>query len=59
MTRHKRKDRVSKKISILRHEGVPQEQAVAESLSMKRAGRLTKSGGYRRVKKHSRRRSTK
>jgi hypothetical protein len=42
---------VSKKISHLVHEGKPQKQAVAMALSMKRAGRLTKSGGYRRVGK--------
>jgi len=58
---HKRKPRPpeSKKISKLVREGVPQKQAVAESLSMKRAGRLTKSGGYiragRRRRKESRR----
>jgi hypothetical protein len=40
----------SKKIShLVREEGVPQRQAVAMALSMKRAGRLTKEGGYRRV----------
>src|SRR6266436_1931132 len=37
---------VSKKISTLVHEGTPQKQAVATALSMKRAGRLTKEGGY-------------
>lgn len=37
---------VSKKIAHLRHEGVPQKQAVAEALSMERAGRLTPEGGY-------------
>ena len=36
----------SKKISKLMDEGKPQDQAVATALSMKRAGRLTKSGGY-------------
>ena len=40
-----------KKISKLRHEGKPQAQAVATAMSMKRAGRLTKRGGYRRVKR--------
>ena len=40
---------VSAKISHLVHEGKPQKQAVAMALSMKRAGRLTKTGGYRRV----------
>lgn len=42
----KKTNAASKKISHLRHEGVPQKQAVAEALSMQRAGRLTKSGGY-------------
>jgi hypothetical protein len=42
---------VSKKIKVLRHEGVPQKQAVAEAISMGKAGRITKSGGYRHVKK--------
>ena len=45
-----------KKISLLRSEGVPQDEAVAEALSMKRAGRLTSSGGYIRSKKKSKRR---
>ena len=45
------RDDVSAKISHLRHEGVPQKQAIAEALSMKRAGRLTKGGGYIRAKK--------
>lgn len=44
---------VSAKISKLRHEGKPQDQAVATALSMKRAGRLTPGGGYKRVKKKS------
>jgi hypothetical protein len=44
-------DLVSKKIKILRHEGMPQKQAVAEAISMGKAGRITKSGGYRRVGK--------
>lgn len=43
-------DAVSKKISKLVHEGKPQRQAVAMALAMKRAGRLTRSGGYRRAK---------
>lgn len=45
---------VSKKISKLRHEGKSQDQAVATAMAMKRRGRLTASGGYRRVKKRSR-----
>ena len=44
-------DAVGKKISILMHEGTPQNQAIAIAYSMKRAGRLTKEGGYKRVKK--------
>lgn len=50
MSRRKaKKSAESKKISKLVREGVPQKQAVAESLSMSRAGRLAPSGGYRRV----------
>lgn len=45
----KKRDRVSKKISILRREGEPESQAVATALNMNRKHRLTKSGGYRRV----------
>jgi hypothetical protein len=50
-----------KKISYLVKEGVPQKQAVAEALSMKRAGRLTSAGEYIRAssRKKSRRRSHK
>lgn len=43
----------SRKISKLVREGVPQKQAVAEALNMKRAHRLTKRGGYRRVRRRS------
>ena len=50
----KQKSRVSKKISLLRSEGVPERQSVAEALSMQRAGRVTKSGGYRHVRKSRR-----
>lgn len=49
---------VSKKISHLRKEGTPQKQAVAMALSMKRAGRLTPRGGYRRVGRKSSRSSS-
>lgn len=42
---------VGKKISKLVHEGKPQKQAVAMAINMKREGRLTSSGGYKRVKK--------
>lgn len=49
----KNRSPVSKKISHLIHEGTPDGhgQAGAMALSMQRAGRLTKEGGYRRVKK--------
>jgi hypothetical protein len=59
--KHRRKPRSpeGKKISHLVKEGIPQKQAVAEALSMKRAHRLTSSGGYIRSKKKSHRRSHK
>jgi len=44
-------DLVSKKIKVLMHEGVPQKQSIATAISMGKKGRITKSGGYRRVKK--------
>lgn len=37
---------VGDKIKVLRAEGTPQKQAVAEALSMERAGRLRPSGIY-------------
>jgi hypothetical protein len=43
---------VSDKIKVLRNEGVPEKQAVAESLSMQRAGRLRPGGRY--IRKGSR-----
>lgn len=46
---------VSQKISKLRHEGKPQQQAVAMALSMGRAGRLRPGGRYVHVRKGSRR----
>ena len=46
-----KRNAVSKKISKLRHEGIGESQAVAMALNMKREGRLTKSGGYRRKKR--------
>lgn len=57
-SRSRKRSDVGNKISILRREGVPQDQAVAEAMSMKRAGRLTKRGGYIRAgRKRSRGRS--
>lgn len=47
--------RVSEKISVLRREGVPEKQAVAESLSMERAHRLGRHGKYRHVKRSRKR----
>lgn len=47
----KKKSAVSKKISKLVHrEKMPVKQAVATALSMQRAGKLTKAGGYKRAK---------
>ncbi len=46
---------VSNKIRKLREEGTPQKQAVAMALNMKREGRLTKRGGYKRKKRSNRR----
>lgn len=44
------RSRVSQKIShLMEKENMPQKQAVATALSMERAGRLTKGGGYKRV----------
>jgi len=45
------KSPVGKKISKLVVEGKPQKQAIAMALEMKRKGRLTPEGGYKRVKK--------
>lgn len=42
---------VGQKINALRTEGVPQRQAVAEALSMERAGRLRPGGVYVPAKK--------
>lgn len=43
--------RVSKKIGKLRREGKTAAQAAGAAYGMARAGRLTKGGGYKRVKK--------
>lgn len=48
--------RVSDKIRVLRGEGVPEKQAVAESLSMERAHRLRSGGRY--IRKGRGRKST-
>jgi len=53
MGRSAKNARVSKKISILEHEGVPHKKAIATALNMERKHRITESGGYRRVKKRS------
>ena len=53
--RRAKKSAESKKISKLMHEGKDQPQAVAMALNMKREGRLTKSGGYRRAGRKRRR----
>lgn len=58
MSKRKEKNkRVSSKISLLRSEGVPERQAVAESLSMERSGRLKSGGRYERVGGRKRKRS--
>ncbi len=45
---------VGKKISkLMKKEGKPQKQAVAMALNMKREGRLTPGGGYRRAGRKS------
>lgn len=41
--------RVSKKIAILRREGMPQKQAIATALSMERAHRIRDDGSYVRA----------
>lgn len=51
----KKRSPVSRKISKLRHEGEPEDKAVATALNMERKGRLTKRGGYRRVGRKKRR----
>jgi hypothetical protein len=43
-------DAVGKKVALLVREGMKQKQAVAVALDMERAGRLTASGDYVRVK---------
>jgi len=43
--------RVSEKIRYLRHEGVPEKQAVGEAMGMERSGRLGRHGKYRRARR--------
>jgi hypothetical protein len=43
--------RISEKIEVLRHEGVPQEQAVGEAEGMERSGRLKRHGVYKHKRK--------
>jgi hypothetical protein len=45
------RERVSKKIRKMRHEGERRDVAVATALNMARKNRITKTGGYKRVKK--------
>lgn len=47
-TKKLKNQRVSAKIMKLRSENVPEKQAVAESLSMERSGRLMSGGRYKR-----------
>jgi len=49
--KRKAKGRVSEKISVLRHEGVPEKQAVAMAINMGREHRLGPHGTYKRSKK--------
>lgn len=51
MAKRKAPPSVRKKTEHLIREGKPPDQAYAIANSMKRAGRLTKAGGYRRAKK--------
>lgn len=48
---------IGKKIQELRHEGVPEKQAVGAAYGMEREGRLTSEGGYIRAHKKGTRRS--
>jgi len=58
MTRNKKHSnrKVSEKIRVLRHENVPEKQAVAMALNMNREGRLGEHGEYHRVGKRGKRR---
>ncbi len=52
---HAANNAIGNKIRVLRHENVPEKQAVAMALNMKREGRLGPHGEYRRKKRHGRR----
>ena len=47
--------RISEKISVLRHEGIPEKQAIGEAEGMERSGRLGRHGKYRHAKRKKRR----
>lgn len=49
-----RSKRVSQKIHVLRHEGIPEREAVGEAMGMERSGRLRRHGKYVH-KRHGRR----
>lgn len=49
--------RISEKIDYLRHEGVPEKQAVGEAEGMERSGRLGRHGKYHRVGRRKKRTS--
>lgn len=46
--------RIPAKIRHMRREGVSQKRAVGAAHGMARQGRITKGGGYRRVKRRKR-----
>ena len=46
---HKGQKRIGDKISLLRHEGVPEKQAVGAAYGMERSGRLGEGGAYHRA----------
>jgi hypothetical protein len=59
-SKKKKNKRVGEKISLLRHEGEPQDKAVATALSMERSGRLRSGGRYiHKRKTHDGKRSRK
>jgi hypothetical protein len=43
--------RIGEKIRHLRHEGVPQKQAIGEAYGMEKSGRLGRHGVYRHKKR--------